>query len=472
MTLKKGTELTLNIESLAYGGQGLARVDDFVVFIRYAIPGQSVRARIVKKRKSYAEARLLEVLKKSEHTVETPCEHFGVCGGCAFQQLDYQVQCKEKGRQVFDLIERVAGLHDFERHDTLPSPDVFRYRNKMEFSFSDQRWLTRKEIDSGSDIEREPLYVGMHARGFYDKVVTINECHLCPPVTSQILARVRKVALESGLPAYSTRTHTGFWRFCVIRTSHNTDDIMVNVITSRHEPGVADALKSELEAVPQITSLINGITASKSSVAYCKTEHLLKGESVITEKLGELTFQLSSNSFFQTNTRQAGQLYAVIRETAEFKPDDTVFDLYCGAGSIALYISGDVRQVTGFESVRPAVDNAVTNAELNNISNCEFVCTDLMHALKNADAVLERYGRPDVVILDPPRGGMHPKTVEAVLRYQPRRIVHVSCNPATLARELQTLCATDYRLVSVQPVDMFPHTAHVESVSKLERVGE
>lgn len=468
--LKKRQEVELDITSLAFGGQGVARLHDFVIFVRDALPGQRVKARITRKKQNYAEAYLLQVLNESPLAVPPRCLHFGNCGGCLLQHLRYDEQIKVKSAQVADVLRRLGGLIQFELCPTAPAEDVFYYRNKIEFSFSRHRWLSRLEIDSQEKIEPERHVLGLHAKGFYDKVIDIKECHLVNPVAAEICVAVRAFARQSNLPVYSTSDHAGFWRFLIVRPSSGTTDLMVNIITSRYDCKIAEALASTLlQQFPQISSLINGVTTSKSSVAFCEQEYLLAGNSSITEKIGPYLFVISANSFFQTNTRQAKRLYDIALAYAECAGNEMVYDLYCGAGAISVYMSPHVKSVVGFESVEAAVANARTNCQLNTISNCQFVLGDLKDALHDTPAIVDRYGQPDVIVLDPPRGGMHPRTVNDVLALKPQRIVHVSCNPATLARELAAFCATDYRLTKVQPVDMFPHTAHIEVVAQLVR---
>ncbi len=469
--VRKGQDVEVDITALAYGGQGVARIDDFVVFVNGAIPGQRVNVRIIKKKKSYAEARVLQLVHESPLATKPRCRHFGSCGGCRLQNLVYEEQIREKGEQVKDLLVRIGGLSDFEFFPTMPSSDIFYYRNKMEFSFSRNRWLTPDEIASGEAIARQTHYLGFHAKGFYDKIIDLEECHLVDPTAVDILKTVREIARQSGLPVYSTADHSGFWRFLIVRPSAATSDLMVNVVTSRFDEKVAAWLKDELmRRFPHISSLINGVTRSKASVAFSEEEHLLAGKPTITDKLGPYTFKISPNSFFQTNTRQAGRLYDIVAEYAELQCDDLVYDLYCGAGTISIYLSARVRRVVGFESVQSAILDARENCAINGVENCEFVLGDLKDELNDAREIKSKYGQPDVLILDPPRGGMHPKTIKAVLALRPQRIVHVSCNPTTLARELAVLCESDYRLIKVQPVDMFPHTAHIEAVAQLLRV--
>jgi len=469
-SIRKGQEVELKIDTLAYGGQGVARVDDFVVFVNGAIPGQTVRARIFKKKKSYAEARVLAVIRESPFAVAPKCRHFGSCGGCRLQNLSYEQQVRSKGDQVQEMIIRIGGISDFRMLPTLPSKDIYYYRNKMEFSFSRNRWLTPEEIASKAAIEKEALYLGFHAKGFFDKVIDLQECHLVVPIAAEILAVVREIAWESGLPVYSTSDHLGFWRFLIIRPAAATADLMVNVVTSRFDEKVAEVLREKLMGkFPQITSLVNGVTRSKASVAFSEEEHLLSGDSYITDKLGRYSFRISPNSFFQTNTKQAQRLYDFVVDFAEFKGDEILYDLYCGAGTISIYLSDKVSKAVGFESVESAVLDARSNCAINGIENCEFVLGDLMNELNETKNIVSQYGRPDVIVLDPPRGGMHPKTIKAVLALAPEKIVHVSCNPTTLARELAVMCESDYDLIKVQPVDMFPHTAHIEAVVLLIR---
>jgi 23S rRNA (uracil1939-C5)-methyltransferase len=470
MAVAKREEITVRIDSLAYGGQGVARIDDFVVFVHGALPGQQVRALVTKVKKSYAEARVLHVLEESPYYVKPRCRHFGECGGCILQNLDYEKQIEYKGLQVRELLERVGGFKEFDLLPTLPSADIYNYRNKMEFSFARDRWLSSSEIALGVSLERQGCFLGLHARGFFDKVVDLQECQLINPTGTEILKLVREIARKSGLPVHSTIDHAGFWRFLVVRCSAFTDDLMVNVITSEFKPDIAVALRDGLiKRFPAITSLYNGVTRSKASVAFCEEEHLLAGDETILEKIGDFQFRLSPNSFFQTNSKQVKRLYDVILQLAEFQGDEAVFDLYCGAGAISIFISPSVRRVVGFESVNAAVINARENCADNRVDNCEFVLGDLKDQLNNTAEIVERFGRPDVIILDPPRGGLHPKTAQAVLALAAKKIIHVSCNPATLARELAEFCKEDYILKRVQPVDMFPHTAHVEVVAKLLR---
>ncbi|HOY45221.1 MAG TPA: 23S rRNA (uracil(1939)-C(5))-methyltransferase RlmD [bacterium] len=465
----RGDLVELRPTDLALGGAAVARLDDLVVFVENALPGQTVLAKIFKKKKNFAEARLEKVLTPAPGQVEPRCAHFGHCGGCRWQHFAYGQQLESKQRQVEETLRHLGGFAGLTVQPTLPSPEIYGYRNKMEFSFSPLRWLPFFE-KGREDATAEALYLGLHAKGFFDKIIDVESCHLLPPLSSEILQEVRQFAIESGRPAYHARDHRGFWRFLVVRHARKTGELMVNLVASEYDRSLAETFTQRMQArFPQISSLLYSTTQSLSGVAFSEAEYLLAGKSTITENLGSLSFEISSNSFFQTNTLQAERLYDVIIDYAQLRPDETVYDLYCGAGTISLYVSHLAERVVGFESVKAAVDDAHHNAAHNRIGNCFFVWGDLRDALEDTGKTIARYGRPDVLIIDPPRGGMHPKTVAAVLRLAPQRIVHVSCNPATLARDLKLLCAEAYRLTKVQPVDMFPHTAHIEVVVLLQR---
>jgi 23S rRNA (uracil1939-C5)-methyltransferase len=469
-TLHKSQEIEIEIESLAFGGQGLGHFNDLVVFVDQAIPGQKVRAKISKRKGSYAEAKILEVVRQSTHYTKARCPHFENCGGCAFQHLTYEEQIKAKQQQVVEILERLGGLAGFEVEPTLPSTDIYFYRNKMEFSFSRQQWRPLREMQNGVQTAQDGLYLGLHSKGFFDKVIDIQECHLLHPKTNEILQAVRSFARTSHLPPYSTRDHTGFWRFLVMRHAKNTGDLMVSLIASRYEKQIAtDFTKTMTSQFPEITSLLYGISTSKAAVAFTEKEYLLAGKSAIVEQLGHLTFEISNNSFFQTNTRQAQRLYDVVKTFACLSGKEMIFDLYCGAGTISLYLSDHADRVFGFEAVESAIRDAHRNSLRNGVSNCQFIPGDLRDRLVDTNEIISSFGRPDVMVIDPPRGGMHPKTVLSILSLKPGLIVHVSCNPGTLARDLKLLCEKEYSLKKVRAIDMFPHTPHIEVVCQLLR---
>jgi len=470
--LKKGAELELDIESLAFGAKGVSRLDGYVIFVEEALPGQRVRAQIVKKKKGYAEARPLEVIQQSPHFVEPRCRHFADCGGCLLQNLDYDIQLISKRQQVKELLEHIGGLDDPPVLPVIGSPQIFFYRNKMEFSFSRQRWLTREEIASDDLKFSKDFALGLHARNRYDKTLLIEECHLQSPLSNDILAVARAFTEKHALLPYTTFGHTGFWRFLVIREGKKTNEVMVNVVTADVPSGreaVRELSDKLLAEIPQITTVVHNINRSKAQVAIGEEEMILHGPGYIREHIGSFIFQISANSFFQTNTGGAEKLYAVAREFAALTGEETVYDLYCGAGTISIFISQQAKQVVGFEIVPQAIHDAGVNCRLNNVTNCFFVRGDLKDELAQTPLLTRRWGKPEVVIIDPPRAGMHPKVVQKIIELSPQRIVYVSCNPGTFSRDIKELSMRGYTLTKAQPVDMFPHTSHIEIVGALEK---
>ncbi|MBN2355698.1 23S rRNA (uracil(1939)-C(5))-methyltransferase RlmD [candidate division KSB1 bacterium] len=466
-SLHKGDEVILKIDSLAFGGLGVARLQDRVVFVDKALPGQTVRARIFKLKKKFAQARILEIVKQSPFYQKPRCTHFGACGGCSIQHLDYIQQLHFKEQQVRESLEHLGGFQNIPLKPILASPESFSYRNKMEFSFSPHRWLSNEEMIKNRP-EKKELYLGLHAKNFYNKVVDIQQCHLVAAQTNDILRVTREFAAQTGLPAYDSKQHIGFWRFLVVRHSKNINNLMVNLVTFDYNPKVAKNFKKLMTATfPQITSLLYSTTQNISGLAYGEKEYVLAGNHLIEEKLADYRFEISSNSFFQTNTLQTENLYQIVVELAAIQPEQVVYDLFCGAGTISIFASRLAHRVVGFEIVPDAVDDAIRNARKNNINNCDFLVSDLRTFAKDWQQPLQRYGKPAIMIIDPPRGGMHPKTIDAILELEPPCIIHVSCNPTTLARDLKILCEQKYYLQTVQPVDMFPHTHHIEVVVKL-----
>jgi 23S rRNA (uracil1939-C5)-methyltransferase len=469
--LKKGKELELQVERLTFGGKGLARVGGFVVFLERAIPGQRVLARITRRKPSYAEAKWLKILEESPLAVKPRCTHFGTCGGCLWQNLPYEVQLQVKRDLVRECLAHLGGIQEDLVLPTIPSPQEYFYRNKMEFSFSNRRWLESDELSTPNPGKPRDFALGLHVLGFYDKVLDIDECHLQGPLAVPILKEVRRFALASGLPPYSTKTHTGFWRFLVIRDSKMQESILVEVITAPHRQGTS--LVSRLAAAlqdkfPQITTVVHGVSAKKAQIASADSRDLLFGPGYIEEHVGDLRFRISPGSFFQTNTHAARLLMDQVAETVGNGEHRVIWDLYCGTGALALRLAKTAALVIGFEIVPEAVADAHVNAGLNGVENCEFVLGDLRAFLARPGSLLDRYGSPEVVVTDPPRAGMHPLVVQSLAELGPPRIVYVSCNPATLARDLNILLER-YRPLRIQPVDLFPQTAHIEAVAVLER---
>ncbi len=462
MTVKKGQELELQVTGLAFGGRGLARVDGLTVFVDQTAPGDRVLARVVRSKKSYAEARLIRVLAPSALRVQPPCAYSGICGGCKWQFLDYSEQLRYKRKHVREALEHIGLLQGVTVHPTLPSPLVFGYRNKMEFTCADRRWLMPSEIDQpGIDPN---FALGLHVPGTFHKVLDTAACLLQPDMGNRLLAEVRRFLRNSPEPVYGLRTHEGFWRFVVLRHSVDRDEWMVNIVTAAEKrPAVEPLARQLMAAYPKVVSVVNNITARKAGVAVGEHEILLGGAPVIRDRIAAFEYEISANSFFQTNTRGAAQLYAVVKRYARLTGAETVIDLYCGTGTIAISLSGAARQVVGLEIVAGAVADAERNCRLNGVDNCRFVVGDIREALAT---VAER---PAVIVIDPPRVGMHADVLQQVLARAPQRIVYVSCNPATLARDIGVL-KDAYAVREIQPVDMFPHTFHIEAVARLEKI--
>jgi 23S rRNA (uracil1939-C5)-methyltransferase len=461
MTIKKGQELELEILDLAFGGRGIARLDGMAVFVDQCVPGDRVLARITKKKKHFAEARFIDLCSASQLRVTPPCAYHGICGGCKWQFLPYDQQLIYKRRHVAESLSHIGAIQDVPVHDTIPSPREFEYRNKMEFSCSDRRWLLpeemgREDVDTGFGI-------GLHVPGTFQKVLDIDKCLLMPAMGNEILETVRQYIRKSGISAYGLKTHEGFWRFLMLRHSAAYDEWMVNLITAKEDRHALLPLADQLMTrFPKIVSIVNNITGRKAAIATGEYEITLAGSPILKDRIGRFEYGISANSFFQTNTLGAARLYETVTAYAGLTGSETVLDLYCGTGTIGIGLSEAAKEVIGMEIIESAVADAVRNCEMNNVSNCRFMKGDIKDVLSNLDVV------PEVMIIDPPRVGMHVEVVPQVLKMAPPRIVYVSCNPATLARDL-ALLQEKYQPVEVQPVDMFPHTFHIESVARLER---
>jgi 23S rRNA (uracil1939-C5)-methyltransferase len=471
--MKRDDELELHVERYGSEGKGVSRVDGFVVFVRGGVPGDTVRARVARVSKNFAEADIAAVLAPSPYRVPPRCRYFGTCGGCVWQHLSYPGQLEFKRQQVTDALERIGGFPGITVEPTLGAADPFYYRNKMEFSFG-VRWLTREELDAahdqgGTETPLARFALGLHIPQRFDRVLDIQECFLQSAESAAIVNAVREFSLAHELTIYSTLTHTGYLRNLVIREGRHTGDRMVNLVTSEERPELMGEFSEMVRTrFPSVTTLVNNITTRKSQVAVGDREVVLYGPGFIRERIGGRPYKVSANSFFQTNTLQAERLYDTARELADLKPTDTVFDLYSGTGTIALHVAADAAAVVGIESVPDAVTDAQRNAAEQGVTNCTFILGDLKEKLVDDTGWLADHGSPTVMIIDPPRAGMHPKVVERIREMHPGRIVYVSCNPATQARDLKTLCdGGGYTIDRVQPVDMFPHTMHIENVVRL-----
>lgn len=461
MAIKKGQLIELEVTQVAFGGKGLAKLDGMAVFVDNAVPLDRVTARITKKKKSFAEARTIELLAASPQRVQPPCPYSGFCGGCKWQFLDYDHQIAYKRQHVREALEHIALIQEVPVHPTIGSDKIFGYRNKMEFSCTTRRWLMPEEL--GRDDVDAGTALGLHVPGTFDKVIDIEACLLQPDAGNQILCDVRQYIKASPLPVYGLRSHEGFWRFLVLRHSTAFDQWMVNIVTARQENQAVQPLADMLgRKYGNIVSVVNNISAKRAAIAIGDEELVLAGSPHILERIGPHEFELSSNSFFQTNTLGAGRLYETVRRYAGLTGQETVVDLYCGTGTIAIYLAAGAREIIGMEMVESAVTDARRNCLRNGIDNCRFIAGDVRHTMSQLDIC------PDVMIIDPPRAGMHQDVVAQVISLAPPRIVYVSCNPATMARDLAIMKA-QYAVAEVQPVDMFPHTFHIEAVARLIR---
>ena len=463
--MKKGDIINLTIESLSGDGRTISHLEGCVVFVTGGVPGDVVLARLIKLKKNYFEAVTEKIVTLSSLRTEPRCKHFGVCGGCRWQDLAYEAQLGYKQQLVTDAFTHIGS---FEKPDILPTMrcgDPYWYRNKMEYTFSNYRWLTQVELTKDTTQEQE-VALGLHIPGRYYKVLNIDECFLQSELSPAILRKVRDECRALGLTVYSTKTHTGYLRHLVIRDGKRTGECMVNLVTTYSDEKsmvhLTNVLRREFSG---ITTVVNNITDRKSMVAQGESEKIYYGNGAITEKLGNYTFRISANSFFQTNTLQAERLYSIVKDFADLKHSDVVYDLYCGTGTIAIFLSDAVEQVIGIDIVESARTDAEKNAELNGISNCFFYLGDLKEKLTRETDWQSKHPPPSVVVLDPPRSGVHPKGLEQVVNLRPDRIVYVSCNPGTQARDAKLLALGGYQLIKVQPVDMFPHTDHVETVA-------
>ncbi len=450
------------IEKLAAEGKAIAHIDGLVVFVKGAIPGDVADLLITRKKKSYWEAKAINIRKYSEDRTSPACEHFGVCGGCKWQNLLYEKQLEYKHKQVVEAFEHIAGVSPEQIKPILASEDKYFYRNKLEFTFSAHRWLT----DNTPDEEKGLPALGFHVPLNFYKVVDIKKCHLQPDPSNDIRNFVRQLAFEKGYEFYDIREHKGFLRNLIIRNNLAGEFMVILQVAQDRPDDISFILESVRQRFPQVVSLYYIVNRKKND-SYADLEPVhFAGEKFLIEQMDGLKFRIHPKSFFQTNARQALNLYRTAKEFAALSGDEIVYDLYTGTGTIALFVADKAKKVVGIEYINEAIEDAQENAGFNGIENAYFFAGDIKEVMSK-EFILEQ-GRPDVIILDPPRAGMHKSVVEAIKFASPSRIVYVSCNPATQARDVQLL-SDMYRLVVTQPVDMFPHTHHVENVALLEK---
>ena len=440
-------ELELRIDSLAYGGNGVARLNGFVVFVRRGLPGDTVRARVTKVKRSHAEAIAVEVLEPGADRVEAPCVHYPACGGCRFQDLAYERQLEAKAGQVADALARIGGFADLELEPAVPAESIFHYRNKLEYSFT--------ETPDGVGL-------GLHRAGRWDEVLDIEKCWLTTDVGNAIRNAVRDWARAEGLTVYDQATHEGYLRHLVVREGRNTGQALVVLVTAPGRLDGEERLVETLQRFPEVRSIYHAVNDRPAEVTNVPGM-LLWGEDAIEEEILGLRFRVRPNAFLQTNTAMAEVLYALALEYAGLTGEETVFDLYCGTGTIALSMAREALTVWGVEVSEESVACAIENAELNGITNTAFFAGEVADSIEELH---ERAGKPDVVVVDPPRAGLSAKALRRIARLEPARIVYVSCNPTTLAGNAKELVGEHvYRLERARPVDMFPHTPHVETVA-------
>jgi 23S rRNA (uracil1939-C5)-methyltransferase len=455
----------VKITDIGSEGKAIAHIDNKVLFVPMLIPGDIADIKIVRKRKNWLEGIPVRINKYSSDRISAACEHFGVCGGCKWQHLPYRLQLIFKEKQVRDNLERIGKIDLPAPSPILGSPDEYLYRNKLEYTFSDSRWLTSGELKSGKKFERREA-LGFHIPGLFDKVLDIIKCHLQPEPTNIIRNAVREFTGKNGYRYYNLREQEGLLRNLIIR---NTTDGQIMVIVVFHQEDtckIEELLNFIREKFPEITSLMYIINPKKNDTINDLDVRLFHGIDHLTEIIGGLKFRVGPKSFYQTNTKQAAVLYDVVKKFSGLTGNELVYDLYTGTGTIACYVAGSALRVIGIEYVDEAVNDARLNAELNGVKNAFFFSGDIRQVL--SENFFFENGRPDVIITDPPRAGMHRDVVDSIIKAAPRKIVYVSCNPATQARDIQLL--SDYYSVSAyQPVDMFPHTNHVENVVLLTR---
>lgn len=450
----------VTIADVAGEGKAIARIDDMVIFVPYVIPGDVVDIQVTKKKHSYMEGRALRIVTPSPDRIAPMCSHYGVCGGCKWQVLPYELQIKHKQNQVENVLRRIGKVELPEITPILGSKETKYYRNKLEFTFSNKRWLTDDEVKAGVQYE-DMNALGFHIPNMFDKVLDIEKCYLQPEISNRIRTEIKQYAKDHNLAFFDLRNRDGFLRNIIIRTA-GTGEVMLIVIFYKEDEAARVALLDHLATTfPEITSLIYVINGKANDTITDQETILYKGRDFIEEEMEGLRFKVGPKSFYQTNTLQAYELYKVAREFADLKPEQTLYDLYTGTGTIACFCAGRVKKVIGIEYVPEAIEDAKINAANNNIENTTFFAGDMKDIL--TDDFIAQHGRPDIVITDPPRDGMHQDVIKVLLNAAPEKIVYVSCNPATQARDL-TLLDEKYKVVKVRPVDMFPHTHHVENV--------
>ncbi|MCX7834000.1 MAG: 23S rRNA (uracil(1939)-C(5))-methyltransferase RlmD [Ignavibacteria bacterium] len=486
--MQKGDLVELEIKSLNSEGDGIAKTSEgIVIFIKNAIPGDKLKAKILRKKRNYYIARIEEILNPSEHRTKPVCKHFGICGGCKFQNLDYNYQIKYKYQIVSDAFRKIGNFPDLNISEPIRADDIYNYRNKMEFSFSEDKWLENFEKNQLNNSKEESLLenykakqkektiaLGLHIPNFHSKIVDIEECFLQSETSYKIVNFIREFFKIKNKSVYSIETHSGYLRFLIIRQSYYTQDLMVNLITYNYDEELIFELKEKLlEKFNQITTIINSISTKKAQIAIGDKTEIIYGNGYIIEQLNNgirnLNFRISPNSFFQTNTKQCEKLFKEGMKLLDLKHNDSILDLYCGTGTISIFVADKVQKVLGVELSSEAIQDAQINTKLNNLSNLEFIKSDIKEYLKENKDLVNKF---DKLILDPPRSGLHPDISKILSETNFSKILYISCNPSTQARDLKIICSKGkYKIEKLQPVDMFPNTAHIENICLLNSIN-
>ena len=465
--IKKGDIITVSIDSIGYGGIGIGRYNNITVFIRGGLPGQEVECMVIKKKSNLIEARTETIINESSYYVKPKCSHFDDCGGCSLQHLDYNEQLNQKKQQIIDILERIGKLTDYKINDFNYSENKFHYRNKMEFTFSGKVWYPK---DKSIIIENTTFALGLHVPKRYDKVLNIDRCFIQDDRCNRMLKLISDLAIKNSLEPYDIRRHDGFLRTLVIRKSFKNNKIMLNFVTSYKDTSKIDSVFTNelISNFPEISSIINTIHSGKSQTSIGQEEICLFGDSFIMEEVGGFDFKISPTSFFQTNTLQAENLYKIVRKELKGFSNKTIYDLYCGTGTISLIVSKLAKEVIGIELIKSSIENANENKKINKISNVEFIQANLNKFFSTNKS--KEINKPDAIIVDPPRAGLHSNAIKNILSLLPEKIIYISCNPSTLARDLNIICTENYNFSTIHPVDMFPHTYHIETVSVINRI--
>ncbi len=456
----------IQVIDIAEEGKGVGKSDDLVIFIDKAVPGDIVDVELLRRKKKFYEGKIQNLVKPSEHRTEPFCEHFGVCGGCKWQHLTYEAQLQFKQKSVSDALQRLGKVDVSDMEPILGSAVSRYYRNKLEYTFSDKRWLTDGDMRNAETMEMNAL--GYHIPGRFDKILDIDHCYLQADPSNEIRNKVREYALKAGISFYNLKNHEGALRNLIIRTSSTGELMVIVVFAYADEEQIEGMMKFIASQFKSINSLLYIVNHKKNDTIFDQEIHIYAGADHIFENMDGLKFKIGPKSFYQTNSAQAFELYKIARDFANFKGDELVYDLYTGAGTIANFIAGNVKNVVGIEYVPTAIEDAKINSEINEIKNTSFFAGDMKDIL-NEDFI-STHGKPDVVITDPPRAGMHPDVVKRLLEMEAEKIVYVSCNAATQARDIELLKAK-YEVGRIKPVDMFPHTQHVENVVLLTIKG-